>query len=184
LSKYKDINKLYNIIQIEDEYILVNYKGIDTKIYIYKIEPIVMLGLSENEKENILTVYKEFFKQINFDFQILILNSKLNVDKYIEKLIAKTNIYQVENIDLKNKYINDIKQKLLREKIYESDYYIIISLSYNSNLDIYSIDNVIKKLNKIGCNTKKIFGKNKLEKIMYRCINKEKGWEKNIEYLQ
>ena len=142
-----------------------------------------MLGLTYYEKQNILTIYKEFFKQVNFDFQILILNSKLNVSKYINNLIAKTNISKIENINLKNKYINDIKNKLLKEKIYECDYYIIVSLPYNSNFDIYSIDNVINKLNKIGCNVKKIIGKNKLEKIVYRCINKEKEMNENIEYF-
>lgn len=173
MNKYKDITKLYNITEILDEYILVNYKGLDTKIYIYKIEPIVMLGLSKMEKENILTVYKELLKQVNFDFQILMLNSKLNIDKYIKNLISKTNISKIENTNLKNKYIKDIKEKLLKEKIYETDYYIAISLSFDTNLKINDVDNVINKLRKIGCTVKRIYGKNILQDLMYRCINKE-----------
>lgn len=172
MKKYKDITRLYNIKSIEEEYVLVNYKGVDTKIYMYKIEPIVMLGLSSNEKENILTVYKELLRQVNFDFQILMLNSKLNVDNYIKTLISKTNISQVENIKLKNKYIKDIKAKLIKENIYETDYYIIISITYNMNTKITSIDNIIKKLNKIGCATRKVYGKNNLIDLLYRCINK------------
>lgn len=172
MKKYKDITKLYNIKSIEDEYIFVNYKGLDTKIYIYKIEPIVMLGLSEEEKENILMVYKELLRQVNFDFQILMINSKLNIDKYIQNIISRTNISKIENIELKNKYIKDIKEKLIKENIYEKDYYIIISISYNTCCNISSIDNVIKKLNKIGCTTKKVSGKNNLKKLLYKCINK------------
>lgn len=172
MKKFKDITKLYNIKSIEEEYVLVNYKGVDTKIYMYKIEPIVMLGLSNSEKENILTVYKELLKQVNFDFQILMLNSKLNVDNYIKSLVSQTNISQVENATLKNKYISDIKEKLVKENIYETDYYIVISMTYNMNTNILAIDNVIKKLNKIGCAAKRVYGKENLMDLLYGCINK------------
>lgn len=172
MKKYKDISKLYNIKSVENDFILINYKGIDTRIYIYKIEPIVILGLSEEEKENILTIYKELLKQVNFDFQILMLNSKLDIDLYVQNLVTQTGILQVENMNLKNKYINDIKEKLIKENIYETDYYIAISISYNMNTNFTSIDNVIKKLNKIGCTTKKVCGKNNLQNLLFKCINK------------
>lgn len=173
MNKYKDITKLYNILDILDEYILINYKGNVEKIYMYKIEPIVMLGLSKIEQENILTIFKELLKQVNFDFQILMLNSKLNIEKYINNLISQTNISKLENINLKNNYIKDIKEKLIKEKIYETDYYIIISITYDTSIEIKDVDNVINKLKKIGCDVKKVKGKNNLEKLMYRCINKE-----------
>lgn len=172
MKKYKDITKLYNIKCIDEEYILVNYKGLDTKVYIYKIQPIVMLGLSENEKENILTVYKELLRQVSFDFQILILNSKLDVDSYINTYIYQNDFSQIENMQLKNKYIQDIKEKLIKENIYEIDYYIVISVVYNMNININSIDNVIKKLDKVGCVTTKVCGKKKLRDLLYKCINK------------
>ena len=172
MKKYKDISKLYNIKSVENDFILINYKGIDTRIYIYKIEPIVILGLSEEEKENILTIYKELLKQVNFDFQILMLNSKLDIDLYVQNLVTQTGILQVKNMNLKNKYINDIKDKLIKENIYETDYYIAISISYNMNTNFTSIDNVIKKLDKIGCTTKKVCGKNNLQNLLFKCINK------------
>ena len=172
MKRYKDISKLYNIKSIEKDFILTNYKGIDTRIYIYKIEPIVILGLSEEEKENILTIYKELLKQVNFDFQIVMLNSKLDIDLYVQNLVTQTGILQVKNMNLKNKYINDIKDKLIKENIYETDYYIAISISYNMNTNFTSIDNVIKKLDKIGCTTKKVCGKNNLQNLLFKCINK------------
>ena len=43
-----------------------------------------------------------------------------------------------------------------------------ILLSNSDNTLLY----VIKKLNKIGCTTKKVSGKNNLKKLLYKCINK------------
>lgn len=176
MNKYQDIKKIFPIQGITQEYILINDKGNHLKVLIYKIEPIVMLGLSQTEKENIVMVYKELLRQVNFDFQIIMLNSKLNIDQYIEQLIKKMDIAKIKNISLKNKYVEDIKSKLLKENIYETDYYIAISISGNTNLDIYAIDNVIKKLERIGCATKRIYGRNKLQDLLYRGIHKQLEW--------
>ena len=59
-------------------------------------------------------------------------------------------------MNLKNKYINDIKEKLIKENIYETDYYIAISISYNMNTNFTSIEsNALEIINFITYNTYK-----------------------------
>ena len=39
--------------------------------------------------------------------------------------------------------------------------------------DINNIDNLIRRIDNIGCNTKRIMSKEKLQFLMYETINKE-----------
>ena len=41
--KYESINKLFNLIDITDSYILVKNKEKTKKIYVYEIEPVTFL---------------------------------------------------------------------------------------------------------------------------------------------
>ena len=57
--------------------------------------------------------------------------------------------------------------------IYTTKYYIIISFERDSEYDIKQIDNIIKKLDYVGCNTKRIKAKKELKTILYENFNKE-----------
>ena len=52
--KYESINKLFNLIDITDSYILVKNKEKTKKIYVYEIEPVTFLNFSMNVQSNIL----------------------------------------------------------------------------------------------------------------------------------
>ena len=75
--KYESINKLFNLIDITDSYILVKNKEKTKKIYVYEIEPVTFLNFSMNVQSNILNLYNEFLRELNFEFQIFISNKKI-----------------------------------------------------------------------------------------------------------
>ena len=72
ISKYKDIEKIFNIDYIDDNYIAINYNGVTKRVYIYEIFPITLINRNNEIMEKIAYKYKEFLRLIDFDFQILI----------------------------------------------------------------------------------------------------------------
>ena len=143
------------------------------QIYIYEIEPVTFLNFSIDVQSNILNLYSEFLREFNFEFQIFISNKKINTKKYIENI--EKNMRSGNNLftELKKKYVSNIYNQLEKECIYNTKYYIVVSLDSDSNIDINSLDALIQKLNLIGCNTKRIESKNELKYLLYECINKE-----------
>lgn len=172
--KYENINKVFNLIDVTDTYILLKDKEKIKKVYIYEIEPVTFLNFSMDVQSNILSLYNEFLREFNFDFQIYISNKKINIESYIEnlrKLITKNCKKSYEN--LMNSYLFSINKHLENEMIYTTKYYIIISFERDSEYDIKQIDNIIKKLDYVGCNTKRIKAKKELKTILYENFNKE-----------
>lgn len=168
-SKFRDINEIFNVVQITDEYILTKENNEYLKVYIYEVEPIILLDLNESTMENIILQYKEFLRQINFDFQVLVINKEISFKEYIKKVfndeLNRTKIY--------SSYINDMEIKFKNENIFETVYYIIVKIKDNNMLNVDTVDNSIKILNKIGCKVNRIIDKNKLTKILNNSINKE-----------
>ena len=172
--KYESINKLFNLIDITDSYILVKNKEKTKKIYVYEIEPVTFLNFSMNVQSNILNLYNEFLRELNLEFQIFISNKKINVENYIRnlsKLIEKSD--KKAYVDLMNNYLLSISKELENEMIYTTKYYIVISFERESIYDISQIDNIIQKLDNVGCNTKRINKKAELKKLLYESLNKE-----------
>lgn len=139
------------------------------KVFIYKIEPIILLDLSEDIKENIVLQYKEFLRQVNFDFQILIINKEYDLKKYFTNM-SKTH---AQNMKLYNEYILDMELKFKKESIFETYYYLIVSIKDNQYLNVENVDNTINILTKIGCKVKRIIRKEEICNILNMCINKE-----------
>ena len=167
-NKFKNINEIYNITNITDEYIITKENSNYSKIYIYEIKPIILLDLSDEVKEKIILEYKECLRQINFDFQILIVNKKLNFDEYIQKInnnICDNKIY--------NEYLSDMKLIFKNENIFESLFYIIVKINDKQCFKVENVDNSLKILEKIGCKVERIKDKVLLETILNKGINKE-----------
>ena len=168
-SKFRDINEIFNVVQITDEYILTKENNEYLKVYIYEVEPIILLDLNESTMENIILQYKEFLRQINFDFQVLVINKEISFKEYIKKVfndeLNRTKIY--------SSYINDMEIKFKNENIFETVYYIIVKIKDNNMLNVDTVDNSIKILSKIGCKVNRIIDKNKLTEILNNSINKE-----------
>ncbi len=140
-------------------------------VYIYEIIPTTLLDINENTKEKLFDIYKEFFRQVNFDFKIVTLNRKLCLEEYINKLRTIVINKSSSNNELKSKYLDELKIKLENENIHNSHHYIIVS-SESNNFSVENVDNSLKILERMGCNVKKIIGKNNIASILQNCINK------------
>ncbi len=172
--KYENINKIFNFIDITDKYILLKEKEKVKKIYIYEVEPVTFLNFSIDVQSNILNLYSEFLRELNLDFQIYISNKKINIENYIETIQKNIETKgSKEYVELVNNYILSIEEKLKQEIIYATKYYIVLSLNRESDVDISFVDSIIRKLEDIGCITKRIKTKERLETILYETINKE-----------
>ena len=172
--KYENINKLFNFIDVTDNYILLKKKEEVEKVYIYEIEPVTFLNFSMDVQSNILSLYNEFLRELNYDFQIYISNKRINVESYINNLSKIINTKaSKEYIELMNKYLQNISRELEDKMIYTTKYYIIISFKRNSVFDITHIDSIIQKLDYVGCNTKRIKKKENIKNILYESFNKE-----------
>lgn len=172
--KYDNIKNLFNFIDITDKYILIKDRDKIKKVYIYEIEPVTLLNFSIEVQSNILNLYSEFLRELNLEFQIYISNKKVNIPKYIEGLknsMSKKNSFSYNN--LLSKYISSITEKLEDEIIYNTKYYLVLSIDRDELIDFSIVDYTIKKLNNIGCNVQKINSKRKIETLLYESINKE-----------
>ena len=172
--KYENINKLFNFIDVTDNYILLKKKEEVEKVYIYEIEPVTFLNFSMDVQSNILSLYNEFLRELNYDFQIYISNKRINVESYINNLSKIINTKaSKEYIELMNKYLQNISRELEDKMIYTTKYYIIISFKRDSVFDITHIDSIIQKLDYVGCNTKRIKKKENIKNILYESFNNE-----------
>jgi len=159
---------------VTDTYILAKDGEKVKKIYIYEIEPVTFLNFSMDVQSNILNLYNELLRELNFEFQIFISNKKINVENYINNLTKIINQDARQSyVNLMNGYIESISKELENQIIYTTKYYIVISLDRECQYDITQIDEIIKKLDYVGCNTKRIKSKNDLQNILYENLNKE-----------
>lgn len=172
--KYNNIKQLYNISSVTDKYIFVKEKELMKKVYLYEIEPVTFLNFSMDVQSNILNLYNEFLRELNLNFQIYISNKKVNIQNYIQTIKQSINSLENPNIQkLSERYINSISKELENESIYTTKYYIVISVATNEDINMDNVDNIISKLNYIGCNVNKICDKVALKNILYESINKE-----------
>lgn len=169
MNKFKDINSVYKIKYIADEYIVTQINKNEEKVYIYEVTPTLLLDMSSNIQNNIISIYNQLLRLCDFNIQILVINKKFNVEEYIKNYYHYLN--NISN-DIFNKYILDIKEKLKKENIYESIIYLIISENLKIKSNIISYEKIIYKLEEIGCKVRKINGFKEQESILYRCINK------------
>lgn len=172
--KYNNIKQLYNITSVADKYIFVKERDVMKKVYLYEIEPVTFLNFSIDIQSNILNLYNEFLRELNLNFQIYISNKKVNIQNYIQNI--KQAINSLDNPIVQNlseRYVNIISEELENQTIFTTKYYIVISVSTNEDINMDNVDNIISKLNFIGCNVNKICDKNILKNILYESINKE-----------
>lgn len=162
------------MVDVTDTYILLKDRDKTKKVYIYEIEPVTFLNFSMDVQSNILNLYNEFLRELNFEFQIYISNKKINVENYIKNLSRLIDKEASETyVSLMNNYLSSITKELENEMIYTTKYYIVISFERESEYDILQMDNIIKKLDYVGCNTQRITAKEKLKELLYESLNKE-----------
>ena len=70
-------------------------------------------------------------------------------------------------------YIEDMENKFKKEKIFDTFFYIIVSIKEKDSLKVENVDNSLNILEKIGCKVERLKSKNMLVKILNKSINKE-----------
>ena len=114
-------------------------------------------------QKNISNSYTTFLREIQIDFQILIINKKLDIES-----IFNNDKYES---DISNKYLEDMRVQMKQDNIFYTKYYIVVALSKKD--DINEIDKTINLIKNCGCGVERIKSKKNLENLLYECINKE-----------
>ena len=135
----KKINSIQEWFCIED--ILENGTIItkeNSRVKILKVEPINFFLRSEMEKEVILNSYKNIFKSINFDIQIIIQSTKEDLSSNTNYIKSK----EISNKKLLNQYIEYIESLNQIKKSNNKNFYLIVKEASEQN----SINEKISKI--------------------------------------
>lgn len=169
MKKFKNIDELYKITKISNDCFYTKLNKKDERVYIFKIEPVILLDLAENIKLNMVEKYKEFLRELTFNIQILVVSKKLNLDLYIKKhLTCNKNIPR----DMYIRYVEELKKEIYEENIFESNIYIIVSETVQEKSKIEEITRVIYKLEELGCKVERVLKKEEIKEIIYNSLNK------------
>ena len=151
-------------------------------IKIIKIKPINFNLKSELEKEAILNSYKIFLKTCNFNFQILVQSNKEDLSYHFSKINKNSEKENNKIKEIKENYINYIKELNNKNKSSSKNYYIIIDFENKNdeNIDIetYAIEDLNNKyfkikesLSRCGNIAINISEKNEIKNILFSFLN-------------
>ena len=145
MKRIEQINSVQEWLPIER---ILN-KGIikmkdSSYIKILNVSPINYSLKSDLEKEAILESYKNFFKNINFNLQILIQSKKEDLSPNI-KLLKKCNSHK----KIKERYIEYINELNEKKKSSNKNFFIIVKESSSEDSEDIKIRNLKNKYMKI-----------------------------------
>lgn len=121
-----------------------------------------IINISQDIQNNISNTYTTFLREINVDFQVLVINKKISLN----------NFFNSKNSSINNeKYLHDMRVKIRDDKIFYAKYYLIVALKKQEQIE--DIDKIIYILKNCGCDVTRIKDKTKIENFLYECINKE-----------
>ena len=166
----KKINSIQNWFCVED--ILENGTILtkeNSKIRILKIEPINFFLRSEMEKEVVLNSYKNIFKSINFDIQIIIQSTKEDLSTNIDYIKSKNKEVlnqQSSRQQLLNNYIEYIESLNQIKKSNNKNFYIVIKESPEQNQLDEKVNKIKELLERCGNQGTLINSKNELIKVI------------------
>ncbi len=164
----KKINSIQSWFYIDD--ILENGTILtkeNCKIKILKVEPINFFLRSEMEKEVVLNSYKNIFKSIDYDIQIIIQSTK-------EDISTNINYIKSKNKEILNQ--TSKQQQLLNQYIEYIDSLNQIKKSNNKNFYI-----ILKENSEQNSINEKI---NKIKELLERCGNKSSLIESKDELIK
>lgn len=185
IQQWLPIQEIYNdgIVKLKNKY-----------IKILKIIPINYNLKSDLEKEAILNSYKIFLKTCNFDIQIFIQSSKIDLTQSISNI--QKNILKKENKYLENisqNYIDFINKLNQSKKSSSKNFYIIISNKINKKKEKIQSEEIIKSdlkekyfkikecLSRCGNSVIELSNKKEIEKLFFSLLNTKKNNNKIIE---
>ena len=185
IQQWLPIQEIYNdgIVKLKNKY-----------IKILKIIPINYNLKSDLEKEAILNSYKIFLKTCNFDIQIFIQSSKIDLTQNISNI--QKNILKKENRYLENisqNYIDFINKLNQSKKSSSKNFYIIISNKINKKKEKIQSEEIIKSdlkekyfkikecLSRCGNSVIELSNKKEIEKLFFSLLNTKKNNNKIIK---
>ena len=166
----KKINSIQSWFGIDD--ILENGTIItkeNSRVKILKVEPINFFLRSEMEKEVVLNSYKNIFKSINFDIQIIIQSTKEDLSTNINYIKSKNKEVlnqQSSRQQLLNNYIEYIESLNQIKKSNNKNFYIVIKESPEQNQLDEKVNKIKELLERCGNRGTVINSKNELIKII------------------
>ena len=132
------------------------------RVKILKVEPINFFLRSEMEKEVVLNSYKNIFKSINFDIQIIIQSTKEDLSSNIDYLKSK----EQSNKILLNLYVDYIESLNQIKKSNNKNFYIVIKESSEQNSINEKINKIQELLERCGNKSSVVNSKEELIKII------------------
>jgi H2-forming N5,N10-methylenetetrahydromethanopterin dehydrogenase-like enzyme len=135
-KKINSIQEWFCIDDILEDGIIITKEN--SRVKILKVEPINFFLRSEMEKEVILNSYKNIFKSINFDIQIIIQSTKEDLSSNINYIKSK----EISNKKLLNQYIEYIESLNQIKKSNNKNFYLIVKEASEQN----SINEKISKI--------------------------------------
>lgn len=159
----KRINSIQEWFCIED--ILENGTIItkeNSRVKILKVEPINFFLRSEMEKEVVLNSYKNIFKSINFDIQIIIQSTKEDLSSNINYIKSK----EISNKKLLNQYIEYIESLNQIKKSNNKNFYLVVKEASEQNSINEKISKIQDLLERCGNRSSVVNSKEELIKII------------------
>ena len=166
-------------------------------IKILKINPINYNLKSDLEKEAILNSYKIFLKTCNFNIQILIQSSKVdlsdhikNIRKNVTKKSEQKNNQQLGKIA--ENYIDYIQKLNLNRRSSSKNFYIVIADNIDKKINILESEEIIKNdlkekyfkikecLSRSGNLVSELFNKKEIEELFFSLLNTRKNLNKKL----
>ena len=189
VQQWIPIDKIYNdgIIKLKENKL----------IKILKINPINYNLKSDLEKEAILNSYKIFLKTCNFNIQILIQSSKVdlsdhikNIRKNVTKKSEQKNNQQLGKIA--ENYIDYIQKLNLNRRSSSKNFYIVIADNIDKKINILESEEIIKNdlkekyfkikecLSRSGNLVSELSNKKEIEEIFFYLLNTRKNLNKKL----
>ena len=159
----KKINSIQSWFCIDD--ILENGTIItkeNSRVKILKVEPINFFLRSEMEKEVVLNSYKNIFKSINFDIQIIIQSTKEDLSSNINYIKSK----EISNKKLLNQYIEYIESLNQIKKSNNKNFYLVVKEASEQNSINEKISKIQDLLERCGNRSSVVYSKEELIKII------------------
>lgn len=189
VQQWIPIDKIYNdgIIKLKENKL----------IKILKINPINYNLKSDLEKEAILNSYKIFLKTCNFNIQILIQSSKVdlsdhikNIRKNVTKKSEQKNNQQLGKIA--ENYIEYIQKLNLNRRSSSKNFYIVIADNIDKKINILESEEIIKNdlkekyfkikecLSRSGNLVSELSNKKEIEELFFSLLNTRKNLNKKL----
>ena len=189
VQQWIPIDKIYNdgIIKLKENKL----------IKILKINPINYNLKSDLEKEAILNSYKIFLKTCNFNIQILIHSSKVdlsdhikNIRKNVTKKSEQKNNQQLGKIA--ENYIDYIQKLNLNRRSSSKNFYIVIADNIDKKINILESEEIIKNdlkekyfkikecLSRSGNLVSELSNKKEIEELFFSLLNTRKNLNKKL----